>query len=181
MQLIDFQTLLEKNEDNDSYPYEFKTYAKVNLNFQDAKDIEIAKTALPHRFLDSINWEEGTAFFQPFHLGSCEHRFRKEETIDAFYRLCDSFNDIWKKYRESSDNDTREFDLNSYYWNKKQIVEEVLELKKSLESRNESIRKCILSLSSEECELLGIKDVYAEYNEIDLWGAVYKEKESVTA
>lgn len=181
MQLIEFQTLLEKNEDNDSHPYEFTTYAKVNLNFQDAKDIETTKTALPDSFLDSVNWEEGIAIFKPFHLGSWEHRFRKEETIDAFDRLCDKFNDIWKKYRESSANDTRERDLYSYYWNKKQIVEDVIELRESLELRNKYIQKCILSLSSEECELLGIKDVYSESNEIDLWGVVYREKEPVTA
>ena len=179
MQLIEFETRLEKNESEDSDRlYAFKTYAKVTLNFKDAKDIELTSTALHVGFLDSINWEEGTAFFEPFYLGRWEHRFRKEETIDAFHRLCENFNDIWEKNKEFSKDDTREDDLSTYYWNRNCIVEEVLQLEKSLELRNKYNRKCMLSLSSEECELLGIKDCYPETIGDQIYDLVNTEKHS---
>lgn len=89
MQLIEFETRLEKNENEDSDRlYAFKTYAKVTLNFKDAKDIELTSTALHVRFLDSINWEEGTAFFEPFYLvvgntGSAKKKQLMHSTVFA--------------------------------------------------------------------------------------------------
>lgn len=179
MQLIEFETRLEKNENEESdRPYAFKTYAKVTLNFKDAKDIELTSTALHDFFLDSINWEEGTACFQPFYLGRWEHRFRKEETVNAFYRLCENFNDIWEKFKEFDKDDTRREDLSSYYWNRNSIEEEVLALEKSLEVRTALIRRCMHSLSSEECKLLGIKDCYPENIRDQIYDLVYSEKDS---
>ena len=77
MQLIEFETRLEKTEKWERNPYKFKTCARVSLNVQDAKDIELIKTQLSDEFLESINWEEGTAFFEPFYLGDYKNRFRK--------------------------------------------------------------------------------------------------------
>ena len=46
MKLIEFETRLEKDDENDMFPYRFKNYAKVSLSFQDAKDIELILTLL---------------------------------------------------------------------------------------------------------------------------------------
>ena len=91
MQLIEFETRLEKTEKWERNPYKFKTYARVSLNVQDAKDIELVKTTLSDEFLESINWEENTAFFELFYLKNYEHRFRKEDKILAFTRLAIQF------------------------------------------------------------------------------------------
>ena len=169
MQLIEFESRLEKNEDSDYRPYAYKTYAKVTLNLRDSKNIELAKTALYSSFLDSIDWEEGTACFVPFYLGRWEHKYRNKEKIDAFYSLCENFNYIWEKFKEFDKDDTRREDLSSYYWNRNSIEEEVLALQKSLEVRTALIRRCMLSLSVEECTLLGIKDCYPE----NIGGQIY--------
>jgi len=179
MQLIEFETRLVKDKNNDRYPYAFKIYAKVSLSFQDVKDIELIKTQLTSEFLESVNWEEGTAFFEPFVTNEFKHRFRKEETINAYYRCCEELNGIFEKYLEYTHNvDKRESSLNIYYWNEDCIRREVLALMESLESRNKSIRDCVDSLSSEECELLGIKDIYSDFKENELLDFINKEKGS---
>ena len=179
MQLIEFETRLEKGEKWEN-PYKFKTYAKVSLNFQDAKDIELIKTQLTSEFLESIDWEEGTAFFEPFYLSKCSHRYRKEETIDALTRIANKLNQVHAECKEFSEMDKKERLLDQYYWNKSCIERQLHSFKESLETRQTRIQDCINTLSSEECELLGIKDVYVESSEIDLWDVVYREKKPVT-
>ncbi len=136
MQLIEFETRLEKTEEWERYPYTFKTYARVSLNVQDAKDIELVKTTLSDEFLESINWEESTAFFEPFHLFDSENRFRKEEIIDAFYRLENKFNKINNESEESSE---KEKLLNSYYFDGSCIERKLCSLKGSFEDYNNVI------------------------------------------
>ena len=176
MELIEFETRLEKNDENDMFPYRFKNYAKVSLSFQDAKDIELIKTKLPNQFLESIDWEEGTAFFEMFHL-SWKHSFRKEETIDAYYRMSDQLNEIRSESKEQLC-DKKQSSLNRYHCNQHCLKRESLALVESLQSRNKYIRECIDSLSSEECELLGIKDIHPEFKEHEFIEFMNREKDS---
>jgi hypothetical protein len=160
MQLIEFETRLEKTEEWERNPYKFTTYARVSLNVGDAKDIELIKTKLPDSFLESINWEEGTtAFFEPFYLFSSENRFRKEETIGAYVRLANKFNKLSNECDDFSDKGRL---LDSYNFEGSCIERQLRHLKESLETYNEVIEKCISTLSSDECKLLGIKDCYPE-------------------
>lgn len=179
MQLIEFETRLVKDDDNDFYPYSFKTYAKVSLSLQDAKDIELIKTRLHDYFLESIDWKEGTAFFEPFYIGSWDHRFRREETIVAFHRFCKEIEVINDVYRELSRlHDEKNASLNRYFFNKSCIQRETNGLIESLRMRNKFIRDCVDSLSPEECKLIGIQDIYEEFNENDLMNLVNNKKDS---
>ena len=175
MQLIEFETRLEKPEEWERQPYAFKTYARVSLNVQDAKDIELVKTTLSDEFLESINWEESTAFFETFYLGDYKNRFRKEEKIDAFNRLARQFGKIKEESRDLSE---KRGLLDTHYFYGSNVERTLCSLKRSLEIHNEMIQKCISTFSSEECKLLGIKDLYPENIGDQIYDLVNTEKDS---
>jgi len=175
MKLIEFETRLEKTEEWERNPYKFKTYARVSIDVQDAKDIELVKTTLTHEFLESINWKESTAFFQPFVMCNSENRFRKEEKIDAFCRLQIKFNEIASQSIDFSEKDRL---LDEYYFQRGCMDRELRSLRKCLETRNELNQKCVRTLSSEECKLLGIKDCYSENIGDQIYDLVNTKKDS---
>jgi len=178
MQLIDIETHLVKISDT-TYSHVFKNYAKVSLSFQDAKDIDLIRTKLPNSFLESIDWKQGTAFFEPFNLYSWDNRFRKEETIDAYYRFCTEIDKINELFRESSNlRDKKGENLHRYLFNENCIKDEINELVKSLRARNQLIRDCVETLDPEECKLIGIKDIFEEFNVKEFMNLVNKEKDS---
>ena len=47
--------------------------------------------------------------------------------------------------------------------------------------RNDFIRNCIDSLTFEECQFVGVKDVYEEFDENDLIGLVSRSKILITS
>lgn len=183
MQLIEFETRLEKGEEQETHsfphhPYAFKTYAKVSLNLKDVKGIELIRTQLSTEFLESIDWEEGTAFFEPFYLDRTSHRFRKDETIHAMMRLSNEFNDIFYKYREYSDNHKKENLLSEFYSNRFWLKEEMDQVIDTIKTRTRVVQNCISTLSSDECKLLEIKDCYPENIGGQIYDLVYTERDS---
>ena len=73
---------------------------------------------------------------------------------------------------------TKKGSLDRCHWNQYYLKRDSLALMGSLQSRNKYIRECVDSLSSEECELLGIKDVHTEFKEHEFIELMNKERDS---
>ena len=180
MKLLGFETRLERDDCNTYQPCKFKTYAKVSLSVQDARDVELVWSSLDNTFRESIDWEEGTAFFQPFFKERWECRYQIKEKVDAFLRLNKQLQGVYNAMEESKDWKNyfeKNRKLNFYFHNKKLIEVVTEDLKQILRMRNDFIRNCIDSLTFEECQFVGVKDVYEEFDENDLIGLVSKVKD----